>query len=332
MHVRGFMSEYRQDPVTENWVIVAQNRGERPDEFGLPSWRRQSTVCPFCEGQEQETPPEIARYPLPGQTTWGVRVVPNKFPAVTRRSAEPVHECPPFHRQEGLGAHEVIIESPTHVVTLTDVPEIHSELAFRAYADRLSALRSQADYGYGVVFKNVGAEAGASLEHVHSQVLATSLVPPAIAALHARWQRRCLPTGCSMVREFLESELAVEIRVVARTEHFVAICPFASRVPFEVRILPFAHSPYFEVTSPDQLTELARLVREVSRRIEIATNRGAYNLIIHTAPFDTACYDYYHWHIEILPRLTRSAGFEWGSGCHINPLAPEEAAARLRDC
>lgn len=331
MHVRGVMSEYRQDPVTENWVIVAQNRGERPDEFGLPSWRRQSTVCPFCEGQEDETPPEIARYPLPDQGTWGVRVVPNKYPAVMREPAEPMQDCQPFRCQKGLGAHEVIIESPRHVVTLTEVPEIYSELAFRAYVDRLSSLRSQDEYGYGVVFKNVGAEAGASLEHVHSQVLATSLVPPAVAALHARWRRRCLPTGRSMAWEFLENELAAEVRVVARTEHFVAICPFASRVPYEVRILPLAHSPYFETTPPDQLRELAGLTREVSRRIEVATHRGAYNLIIHTAPFDTACYDYYHWHIEILPRLTRSAGFEWGSGCHINPLAPEEAAARLRD-
>jgi UDPglucose--hexose-1-phosphate uridylyltransferase len=329
--LQGFMSEYRQDPVTENWVIVAQNRGERPDEFGLPSWRRQSTICPFCRGQEEETPPEIARYVLPDEQTWGVRVVPNKFPAVTEVPADCGRDTHPFVRQQGFGAHEVVIECPSHVVTLTDVPEVYTELAFRAYADRLSALRDQSQYGYGVVFKNVGAEAGASLEHVHSQVLATSLVPPAITALHDRWRRRCLPAGSSILREFLESELRVGVRVVARSEHFVAICPFASRVPYEVRVLPLAHCPYFERTIVAKLVELARLVREVTRRIEVATNRGAYNLIIHTAPFDTARYDYYHWHIEILPRLTRAAGFEWGSGCFINPLAPEEAAARLRD-
>jgi UDPglucose--hexose-1-phosphate uridylyltransferase len=324
------MSEYRQDPVTENWVIVAQNRGERPDEFGLPSWQRQSTICPFCQGQEDETPPEIARYNLPGEENWGVRVVPNKFPAVTRFPTDPGEQELSFIRKEGFGAHEVVIESPLHVITWTELPEIHVILAFQAYADRLSALRAEGKYGYGVVFKNVGAEAGASLEHVHSQVLATSLVPPAIELLHARWRRRCRQRGISVFHEFLDDELTAQVRVVARSEHYVVICPFASRVPYEVRILPISHHPYFETTRGATLTELARLVREVTRRIEVVTNRGAYNLIIHTAPFDTLRYDYYHWHIEILPRLTRAAGFEWGSGCFINPLAPEEAADRLR--
>jgi UDPglucose--hexose-1-phosphate uridylyltransferase len=327
---RGIMSEYRQDPVTENWVIVAQNRGERPDEFGLPSWKRQSTICPFCRGQEEETPPEIARYALPEDGSWGVRVVPNKFPAVTDCACPPGPERGLFTRMEGCGAHEVIIESPAHVVSLTELPEIHAVLAFRAYADRLRAHRAAANYGYGIVFKNVGAEAGASLEHVHSQVLATSLTPPAVHALHARWKRRFQQEGRQVFQEFLDGELAAGIRVVARSDRFVAVCPFASRVPYEVRILPLAQGSHFEEVDLESLAELAILVRDLTRRVELATNRGAYNLIIHTAPFDTLPYDYYHWHIEILPRLTRAAGFEWGSGCFINPLAPEEAADRLR--
>jgi UDPglucose--hexose-1-phosphate uridylyltransferase len=323
------MSEYRQDPVTENWVIIAQNRGDRPDEFGLPSWKRQSTVCPFCRGQEEETPPEISRYLLP-DGGWGVRVVPNKFPAVTELACPPGPPERSFIRKEGRGAHEVIIESPSHVVSLTELPDIQSVLAFRAYADRLRALRAEAKYDYGIVFKNVGAEAGASLEHVHSQVLATSFTPPAVSALHARWRSRFGQPGGDVFRTFLDDELTAEVRVVARTQHYVAICPFASRVPYEIRLLPLSQYAYFEMMGDERLAELARLVRDMTRRIEAATHRGAYNLIIHTAPFDTPPHDYYYWHLEILPRLTRAAGFEWGSGCFINPLAPEEAADRLR--
>lgn len=322
------MSEYRQDPVSENWVIIANGRSDRPDEFGVSRWYRAATSCPFCSGHEEETPPELARYTLPGETEWSVRVVPNKYPAVAEADIHGREQRAAFRSAAGCGSHEVVIESPTHVVSLTDLPEACTLLAFRAYADRLLALRREGRMAYGVVFKNVGPEAGASLEHVHSQVLATTLVPPAITTLHARWKRR--GRRGNVFAQFLHDELKAVTRVVVRSRHFVAICPFASRVPYEVRILPLAHQAYFEQLSSSQRTELARLVREVLRRIEAVTSRGPYNFIIHTAPFDRSSHDYYYWHIEILPRLTRTAGFEWGSGCFINPLSPEEAADRLR--
>src|SRR5690606_5813315 len=322
------MSEYRHDPISDNWVIIAFARSERPDEFGVSRWYRAATTCPFCIGQESETPPEIARYALPGEALWRVRVVPNKYPAVAPASSNGRVRSAPFRKLAGRGVHEVIIESPTHVVSLTDLPETYAQLAFRAYADRLTAMRREPKMAYGVVFKNVGPEAGASLEHVHSQVLATTLVPQTVAAQHARWKRKNR-TG-NVFERFLAEEMEDGSRVGAQSERFVALCPFASRVPYEVRVLPIRHAAYFERTDPAHLDELARLVRDIFRRIEAATSHGPYNFIIHTAPFDTGDHDYYYWHIEILPRLTRTAGFEWGSGCYINPLPPEVAADRLR--
>jgi UDPglucose--hexose-1-phosphate uridylyltransferase len=214
---------------------------------------------------------------------------------------------------------------------LTELSIDATGLVFRAYADRLAALRSRGDLAYGVVFKNVGASAGASLEHVHSQVLATALVPPPIAHRLIQWRRAFDQSSASVVLQFINQELEDSLRIVSQTERFAAVCPFASRVPFEIRIVPLAPRPYFEDSSTTELDEVARLVHVVLARLEQITARMAYNLIIHTAPFDTAPHDYYHWHIEILPRLTRAAGFEWGTGCFINPLAPEDAARRLRD-
>ena len=324
------MSEYRQDPLTKNWVIIAAHRGQRPDEFAVSQWQRSAVECPFCAGHEAETPPEIARYLAPGREEWLVRVVPNKYPAVHAAANGFSPTRYPFRRSAARGAHEVVIESPTHALNLTDLPQIFTELAFQAYADRLLEHRRRGVSAYGVVFKNSGAEAGASLEHVHSQVLTTSLVPPALASLHARWKRQARTVNA--FQKFLEDELTADCRVVARTSSFVAICPFASRVPFEMRVLPLERAPYFERTSRDQLAELAQLMYDLLRRIDAVTQRGPYNLIIHTAPFDTPPHDYYHWHMEIVPRVTRTAGFEWGSGCYINPMAPEHAAERLRVC
>ena len=155
------MSEYRHDPVTGQWVIIARNRGERPDEFAETIWERVSGDCPFCAGREAETPPEVARYQLRRGQRWQVRIVPNKYPAVTT-SAPPLEASLSLQAHSGFGVHEVVIESPEHVTSLTELTADAVTLVFRAYADRLAALRARGDLAYGVVFKNVGASAGAS--------------------------------------------------------------------------------------------------------------------------------------------------------------------------
>ncbi len=324
------MSEYRHDPVNGHWVIIASNRSARPDEYVEADWERVSTQCPFCAGNEEETPPEIVRFPAGRKRSWQVRVVPNKYPAVAPHDRPPMGLPLPLQALSGYGVHEVVVESPRHVTSWTELSVAQVGLVCRAFAQRLSELRGRGDLIYGVVFKNVGAAAGASLEHVHSQVLATALLPPPIVMRMAHWREAFHDAGKTVVARWLDEEMRAAVRVVATTENFVAICPFASRVPYETRIVPLKQQPYFEKTPASLRDELAALIHDILRRIERASARAAYNLIIHTAPFDTPPHDYYHWHLEVLPRLTRAAGFEWGTGCFINPLAPEAAAERLR--
>ncbi|MBM3998048.1 MAG: galactose-1-phosphate uridylyltransferase [Planctomycetes bacterium] len=324
------MSEYRHDPVNGHWVILADNRSDRPDEYIETGWERISEACPFCEGNEGETPPEIARYAPRRGRTWLARVVPNKYPAVAPGARPPIGRPPPLEALEGYGVHEVVIESPRHLVSWSEMPIEGVRLTCRAYQERLAHLRRRGDLVYGVVFKNVGPAAGASIEHVHGQVLATALLPPPIAVRLAHWREGYHEAGRTVVSRWLDDERRDGARVVAETRHFAAVCPFASRVPYEVRIAPLEPMPYYEAIPAGWLGELASLLRDVVRRIERASARAAYNLIIHTAPFDAGPHDHFHWHIEILPRLTRAAGFEWGTGCFINPLLPETAASRLR--
>jgi UDPglucose--hexose-1-phosphate uridylyltransferase len=268
---------------------------------------------------------------LPGQAGWQIRVVPNKFPALTASGARPPAAPSALCAAAGFGVHDVVIESPEHVISPTALPAPAVTLAFQAYAQRLRELRARGDLAYGIVFKNVGAASGASLEHVHSQILSTALLPPAINRRLECWRQTFQNgSGRTVLEEFCRQELDAGLRVVRCTENFVAICPFASRFPLETRVVPLSAQPYFEETPAAQVAELAELVRDILHRIESEMAQPAYNLIIHTAPFDTLPHDYYHWHIEILPRMARAAGFEWGTGCFINAYLPEDVADRLR--
>jgi UDPglucose--hexose-1-phosphate uridylyltransferase len=330
------MSEYRQDLLSRRWVIIGSDRAARPNEFVEEPVRRQPIPCPFCAGNEHETPDAVATYSAPGRKGWLVRIVPNKYPAVTLDESlcpncQPLGAKPPPQGTiPGFGRHEVIIESPRHVASLSELTATEADLVFQAYRDRIASLKATGQYRYVQIFKNVGPAAGASLEHVHSQLVALPGIPEVIAqelasccdyfAMHRR----------PLMADLIERELAAGNRVLAHTDRFVAFCPFASRFPFEVCIAPLADQPSFEATQTSELGELSRLTVEVIGRIERAAGLVAYNCILHTQPFDTSPHDHYHWHIEIIPRLTKVAGFEWGTGCFINPLPPEAAAAHLR--
>jgi UDPglucose--hexose-1-phosphate uridylyltransferase len=330
------MSELRRDTLSDRWVIVAENRADKPDDFeqsGIPH------RCPFCPGNEVDTPDSVATYFLPGEKpagNWQVRVVPNKYPAVTpggvngnRRPLANVLGGLHFAK-EGAGIHEVVIESPQHVLSLSDLSPEQASLVFLSYRDRLAALRQDRALAYGMVFKNVGAAGGASLEHAHSQIIATTFVPTEVRREIAAAQQYYKTEGKCCYCTTLDQELAAGVRFVGQSQSFAAFCPFAGRFPYETWVLPRRHASRFEESSPDQLAELAAFVRDLIGRIESALGPLAYNYIIHTEPFDTPRLDHYHWHIEILPRITRTAGFEWGAGCYINPVPPEEAAAVLR--
>jgi UDPglucose--hexose-1-phosphate uridylyltransferase len=333
------MSEFRQDPLSRRSVIIGGERAGRPNEFVEATVRATGLSCPFCAGNESETPPAIAWYGANGsaqrQEKWLVRVVPNKFPAVTLDRTL-CGNCHPFSPEAtrgavpGFGTHEVIIESPRHVASLSELTDAEAEAVFVAYRDRLCQLRAEGRYRYVQIFKNVGPSAGASLEHVHSQLVALPSVPEVVeqelaASGHFFTQHRR-----SLLLDMLEREIAAEERIICQTERFVAFCPYASRFGYEVWIAPRRHQPRFQDVEPGELGELSRMARDVIGRIERAVGQTAYNYFLHTQPFDMPAYDHYHWHIEIIPRLTKVAGFEWSTGCFINPYPPESAAAHLR--
>ncbi len=320
------MPELRQDLLSGRWVIVAENRAARPDQFvgSQQAGETAAEPCPFCPGCEGLTPEATAIYPEEADPpAWHVRVVPNKFPAVEMSASGDRGEA-------ATGVHEVIIESPRHVTSLSEVSEEEAYLSFLAYRDRLRHFSNDLRLAYGFVFKNVGAEGGASLAHTHSQLLVTSRIPPEIQLELARaGEHRLLHASCAFC-DLVEGEFDGD-RHVAATEHFFAFCPFAARFPFEIWILPRQHSQSYEDTAHAELRELAAFMQNLIRRLEVCLDSPAYNYWIRNAPFSLSRHDDYHWRIELTPRMTRLAGFELGTGCFINPVGPEQAAARLRE-
>jgi len=329
------MPDLRKDPIVGRWVIVAKSRAKRPHDFESTPRMRAGSFCPFCEGNEDATPGEIIAYRRAGTHTnregWRVRVVPNKFPALEIEGDLQKRGDGIYDMMRGVGAHEVIIESPQHHLSTADLEEDELREVFWVYRDRLVDLKKDPRLVYGMIFKNVGEQAGASLEHTHSQLIVTPIVPINVweemtgSLEFFNYRGRCV--YCDMIQQ----ELATEKRIVLDTPRFLAFCPFASRFPFETWVLPKSHSSHYENIQKNGVEDLAAVMREVIGKIEVALDRPAYNYIIHTAPFDSQELPHYHWHIEIIPRLTKTAGFEWGTGFYINPVPPEDAAAFLRD-
>lgn len=329
------MPELRKDPVTGRWVIIATERAMRPTDFVrehvVPQGAR---LCPFCPGNEQKTPPEILAYRDsggPNEPGWRVRVVPNKFPALRvegelNRQGEGLYD-----KMNGVGAHEVIIETPDHQRTFGDLTEKQVEEVLWAFRDRILDLRKDVRLRYILVFKNHGEAAGASLEHTHSQLIALPVVPKRVqeemdgARRYYDFKERCI--FCDIVRQEMESGP----RVILESDHHLAVAPYAARFPFETWVVPKRHHSHFEAAEAPAIQNLAWVLRVVIRKIDKVLERPAYNLMLHTAPVQEGAMTHYHWHIELIPRLTRVAGFEWGAGFYINPTPPEVAAAFLRE-
>ncbi|MBP89740.1 MAG: galactose-1-phosphate uridylyltransferase [Planctomycetaceae bacterium] len=311
------MSELRQDPITGRNVIIAEGRAARPNEF-VSVATKAATPCPFCVGNESLTPDAILSYPRDRKdAAWQVRVVPNKYPAVQWAAA-------------AVGTHEVIIESPEHIVSLSELSDEQAALAFRAYQERLQALGQDERLGFTFIFKNARAAGGASLEHLHSQLIGMEFVPPEIQLQTSKAGEYRVLHGRCIFCDLLADE-ADGNRVVSESEHFIVFCPYASRFAYEMWVVPKAHEQSFEDASAEQSNELAKITVQAVRKLEACLDSPAYNYWIHTAPFRMSRHDDFHWHIEIAPRVARLAGFELGSGCFINPVAPEHAAERLRN-
>jgi UDPglucose--hexose-1-phosphate uridylyltransferase len=332
------MSEFRRNPITAQWVILAANRGARPQEVVVEHITADHTNCPFCEGREKTTPGEVLALRPPGSAAdgpgWQVRVVPNKFPALdavqTERSVAS-HPSPVDDFFPGDGLHEVIVESPAHLTSVTQLNDPRFADVLGVYRQRLAALQASQDYRQVLLFKNAGPVAGATLSHVHSQLIATRIRANPFADRSVQFRQHAERCGNCLACQTIDEAIAESARLVVQTPHFVAFCPFAARFAYETWIMPRRHQPHFGEIESESLPELAALFREVLVKLERIVKLPAYNYIIHTAPFDTAAPDHYHWHIEILPRIANLAGFELGTGCFINTVPPDQAAAALRE-
>jgi len=327
------VSEIRKDYATPTWVVFSAARSQRPGAFRNAKDRTPKADCPFCEGHEGMTPPEVLAYRDGGTADapgWSIRCVPNKFPALERSGEVREHRDGLLVSVDGVGAHEVIVESPDHEGHLATLPDLQVEAVLRAYAERHRDLAADRRVRYVQIFKNHGERAGASYSHPHSQVIAIPIVPlrileeiEGIRAHGAEGDVGCL--YCEIIRRELETER----RIVFENESFVALEPFAARFPFETWILPKAHERAFDSVSEPDRRVLARSLKDVLGRLYRALDDPSFNYYIHTAPVREREATY-HWHLELTPHLTEIAGFERGTGFYINPVVPEDAAAILR--
>ncbi len=334
------MSELRKDPIIDRWVIIAAERGRRPTDFNRTPDPLKGAFDPFAPGNEGRTPPEVAAWgrpdgAAPNSSGWQVRVVPNKFPALSVEGELDPKGVGMFDMANGVGAHEVIIEHPDGDWDFDQAQGDEMNLVLQAYVARINALREDKRYRYVIVFRNVGAQAGATLSHPHSQVMTVPILPKLIkeeleaARDYYERKERCL------YADVLRQELESGERIVEQNEHFIVLSPFAARFPFEVKIFPRRQCHDFTLISEVEMESLGDVLSRTLRRYKKALNGPAYNMMLQTAPFvqpylGTIEKDFC-WHIDILPRLTSVAGFEWGTGFYINPVSPESATQFLRD-
>jgi UDPglucose--hexose-1-phosphate uridylyltransferase len=329
------MGQLRRDPVVGRWVIVNTEDPKGPADFEKSSHEfTQVDNCPFCMGREKMTPPEVdairERGTLPDTSGWSVRAVPNKFPALTIEGELNREGVGIYDMSNGIGAHEVIIESPDHQKTLADLPVEQIRDVIELSCRRAVALSGDKRFQYILLFKNYGADAGASLEHGHAQLIALPMIPKNAheelmgAYRYFEFHERCI--YCDIIRQ----EKQEKLRLIQENDSFIAFCPFVSRFPFQVWIIAKQHSPYFCHMTSQQRSSLAQILKDVLLRMKMVLNDPSYNFIVHTSPLEIRQAEGFHWYVEIMPKLTRVAGFEWGSGFYIVPTDPESAAQYLK--
>lgn len=331
------MPELRKDPVIGRWVIIATERSLRPNDYVIEKEDNVNDLskCPFEEGNEFMTPPEILSYRDPNtnknEKGWWIRVIPNKYPALRIEGELDKRGVGMYDMMNGIGAHEIVIETPNHFEEMSDMQESHIEEIIWAWRDRVVDLKKDKRFKYILIFKNKGSQAGASLKHPHSQIIVLPIVPIRVfqeldgSRDYYNFKDRCV--FCDIIQQEIEEK----DRLVEENHEFISIVPFAPRFPFELWILPKKHSSDFIDVSKSDVVSLSKVLKKSLLRLKKVLNDPPFNLIIHTSPLDKYNLDYYHWHIEIMPRLTKVAGFEWGTGFYINPTRPEDCAKYLKE-
>jgi len=328
------MSEMRFNPVTRDWVIMAPDRALKPNDFvqavqARPPRPQRRDDCPFCTGNEHLATGEIARV-TDSSGGWLVRVVPNKYPALVtsddlRRTARAT-----FRAMAASGAHEVVIEHPRHDLSPKDMAPSHLSTLLRVFRDRYGALRREPGVESVVIFKNHGERAGTSLEHPHSQIVAAPIVPPQVRLRLHEAIRYYDENGECVCCKVLNDEVEAGERILEASPCFVAFVPYAALSPYHTWIFPRRHASSFDSITDAELIDLGRVLGRVLRRLAFALGDPDYNFGIRSAPVSEADSRYSHWYVAIVPRVSRVAGFELGTGMYINSLRPERCAEVLR--
>ena len=327
------MGEFRQNLATKRWVIIASERAKRPHELVTvranltadhPAWDQD---CPFCVGNE-EADLEVARIPAEGP--WRVRVVRNRYPAV-QMEGEAVYHFDGLHRTiNAVGYHEVVVESPRHNTCHALESADDVALLMQTFYQRGHAMATDPRIEHIIYFKNHGERAGTSLVHPHTQIIGLPVVPNAIRSREEDARRHFDETGRCVFCQMLAEELGEGQRLVSENEHFVAFVPYAALSPFHTWILPRRHMASFLLSAQEELTALGGILHDTLRRLYLGINDPDFNYVVRSAPLRDVGYNYLHWYLTIIPRVTQTAGFELGSGMYINTTPPEEAAAFLR--
>jgi UDPglucose--hexose-1-phosphate uridylyltransferase len=328
------MPEIRQNLVTREWVVIATERAKRPDMY-VESHKKTTAQlspsyderCPFCVGNE-ELDLEVERMPLVGD--WQTRAVTNRFPALSPEGEVIRTMSGVIRKISGVGQHEVLVEHPVHNTTLALMSPSEIVMILRMFYNRGWAIRKDSRIEQVIYFKNHGERAGASLKHPHSQIIGLPVVPHSIRRRIDEMRRYFDDMGECVMCSMLERELLDKSRVICVTEHFAAFVLYAAPTPFHTWIVPRQHNVSYLYSSPQEIADLAHVVRDVLRRLYFGLHDPDYNLIIRTAPVKELSNDYMHWYITVVPRLSRTAGFELGSGMFINPALPEESAEYLQ--
>ena len=327
------MPELRQNFMTKEWVVIATERAKRPDQMVVKRERKPpvsfSENCPFCPGHENQTPPEILR--LHDGDKWKVRVIANKFAALSPDAAPERTIRRSRRRMGGFGVHDVVVETPDHSLAMAQMPDSQVADILRIYKTRYDQLSLDPRIAQVTIFKNHGTDAGTSLEHPHSQMIATPVISYQVRQRFQEAMQHFDDFGGCMFCQIIEEELEEQKRIVLTSEHFVAMELFASPAPFCTHIYPRRHMASFSDVSTREIADLGRVLRTVLAKLYIGLDNPDFNFTIRTAPAECVGVRYFHWYMSVIPRLTRTAGFELGSGMFINTVIPEEAAEFLRN-
>ena len=326
------ISELRQDIITGDWVVIATGRAKRLQDyiFQKTEYPQMTEKCPFCFPEETGQEDDVLVYRRE-DGDWSLRVLPNKYPAFSRSRAPHHREEGPYFSMDGVGYHEVII-TRDHERQIANLDPMEVAEIIDAYQDRYISLMNKKSVNFIGIFHNHGKDAGASIEHPHSQLMAIPIISPGVrlelngAELYYKSNRKCV--FCTIADWELESKK----RLLFENDNFLAFCPFSSRAAFEIWVMPKKHKPYFERITNEEKVDLGEALQKVIYSIYQALDDPPYNFYLHTAPCDGKDYPHYHWHIEILPKTSTWAGFELSTGVEISAIEPERAAGELKKC